>query len=55
MVKQGTGHHGSIYDGRGVPGMWGCPAGRDVVDRGTWGDGLAFAGLLVGWARENKV
>jgi hypothetical protein len=57
MVKQETGHHGSIYVGRYdvVPGVWGCRAGRDVVEIGTWGDGLAFAGFPVGRARDKKV
>jgi hypothetical protein len=37
-----TGHCGSIHDGRGVPGVWGCCTGGDVAAKGTWGDGLTF-------------
>jgi hypothetical protein len=54
MVKQEAGRRSSIHYGWGVPGVWGCCTRGDVFAESTWGDGLAFVGLLVGWAGDNK-
>jgi hypothetical protein len=55
MVKQEAGPRSSIHDGCGVPGMWSCCTRGDVFTESTWANGLAFVGLLVGWAGNNKV
>jgi hypothetical protein len=34
-------------------GVWGCCTRGDVFAESTWGDGLVFVGLLVGWAGDN--
>jgi hypothetical protein len=45
----------STMDAGGVPGVWGCCVGGDVIVQGTWGDGLAFVRLLVEWACGTQV